>query len=264
VDIKAIAFDLDGTLLHSSKTFTDRTLDMISTMKKRGLILVIATGRGLEKARKFYETLDLDTPLVCYNGSCVHDIHQSKDLYAMNIEDEIASEIVHQAKNHEIALHAYSNHQLIYEKPYSMANPLDLGSGIIGKVVCFDDIKHKVFNKALYIGNEEKVDAAKQELEKQFPGQLSMTYSWPQYLEIVHAEADKSVGIAKVLAGYRIQASQTMAFGDAENDIGMLRWAGHGVAMENAMKEVKQVTAHHAGSCDEDGVARYIEQYFNL
>ena len=86
----------------------------------------------------------------------------------------------------------------------------------------------------------------------------------PQLLEIAHRNAGKRAGLAAVLAGLGLTESQTVAFGDADNDIDMISWAGIGIAMENGTEGAKNAADRIAPPNDEDGVARMLESLFAL
>jgi hypothetical protein len=92
----------------------------------------------------------------------------------------------------------------------------------------------------------------------------SATHSGSPYVEVGPKGGNKATALARLCAAIDVDRSDVISFGDMPNDIGMLRWAGIGVAMANAHPSVLRACDEVAGSCDEDGVARYLRQRFGL
>ena len=98
--------------------------------------------------------------------------------------------------------------------------------------------------------------------EQHFGDTLSLVYSHPEFFEVMPKEATKGAALATLMETYGISSQETMAFGDSENDIEMLQWVGHPVAMANASDQVKALFDNQAPSNDDDGIARYLESFF--
>jgi len=88
-----------------------------------------------------------------------------------------------------------------------------------------------------------------------------MVYSFKNYFEIMSIEASKRNALEFVLRRYGVEAKDTIAFGDAENDLDMLTWVGHGVAMGNAPSHVIEATQYRTESNDQEGVSKYLRQF---
>jgi len=103
-----------------------------------------------------------------------------------------------------------------------------------------------------------------QTIIQHFPNTLDVVYSHPDYLEVMPARINKGAALARLLGSYGITADQTMAFGDGDNDLEMLTWAGYGVAMGNASPRVQAAVVRKTGRNNDEGVADYLESFFDL
>lgn len=83
-------------------------------------------------------------------------------------------------------------------------------------------------------------------------------------IEIIKHGMNKAVGLKKISDYYQVPRERIIAFGDEDNDLEMLRFAGCGVAMENGTDEVKQATDRVTGSNEADGIASFLTSYFSL
>ena len=131
-------------------------------------------------------------------------------------------------------------------------------------MVDFDHMENLTFTKAMYIGEVAVIEEIRKRLESSFPGALAKVYTYLNYFEIMHSKANKGNALASVIQKLGMTREQTIAFGDGENDLEMIEWAGHGVTMENALETVKTRARHIAGPNNEDGVAKYLTKLLGL
>ncbi len=258
---KAAAFDLDGTLLRSDKTISLQTQAVVHQVADAGVVTILATGRTLDTAHKFYNELQMKTPLICYNGACVIEFPSGTELMHHKLSEAISRAIVRYSREYGLALHASMNHELYFEPDSVEANSYDILSRTTGHTVDFDEISDLRFTKAMYVGDESIIEQVRARLEGDFPKALYMVYSFKNYFEIMSIEASKRNALEFVLKQYGVEAKDTIAFGDAENDLDMLMWVGHGVAMGNAPPHVIEATQHITESNDQEGVSKYLRQF---
>ena len=258
---KAAAFDLDGTLLRSDKTISLQTQAVVHQVANAGVVTILATGRTLDTARKFYADLQMKTPLICYNGACVIEFPSGTELMHHKLSEAISRAIVRYSREYGLALHASMNHGLYFEPDSVEANSYDILSRTTGYTVDFDTISDLRFTKAMYVGDESIIEQVRSRLEADYPKSLYMVYSFKNYFEIMSIEASKRNALEFVLRRYGVEAKDTIAFGDAENDLDMLTWVGHGVAMGNAPSHVIEATQYRTESNDQEGVSKYLRQF---
>jgi len=262
--IKAIAIDLDGTLLTSQKTITDTTVQTLRYIMERGIHVSIATGRSLTTAKRFIEQVGTQFPAVCYNGSCIYDPRAKRDLWHIHLSNDICTSIVQASKSSKAHLHAFMNHTLYFTEAGKQADHLEPLSSVVGKVVDFTNLNPLHFTKAMFLGPLSETEPVRFKLEKIHGNAIHVVYSHDDYLEIMTGGATKGSALERLMGMYGISADEVMAFGDADNDKEMLAWARYGVAMENAHETVKSIASTTTGHNDDEGVARKIQEVFGF
>lgn len=258
--IKAIAIDLDGTLLTTEKLITDRTIRTLRYVMDQGIHVSIATGRSLATAIRFIEQVGTTFPAVCYNGSCIYDPLAKKDIWHITLRPEICEHIVELSTKSSAHLHVFMHHELYFTEAGRYADYLEPLSSVVGKAVNFTQLEPLDFTKAMFIGTEEETDRIAKSLRKRYGDTVHLVYSHADYFEIMSEGATKGSALERLMGMYGIGPDEVMAFGDADNDKEMLAWAKFGIAMGNAHDTVKQVAAHTTTHNDEDGVAMKIEE----
>lgn len=259
-NIKAIAIDLDGTLLTTQKKITEATINTLRYAMDKGVHVVIATGRGLDSAINFVEQVGTPFPLICYNGSCIYDHINKQDLWHVTLDADISAELINIAKTTDAHLHAYLDHKLYFLEKSKNADYLEPISSAIGEVTNFDQVNPVRFTKAMFIGERSTTEIIRKQLEEKFGDRVYLVYSHDHYFEIMTGGVTKGSALKHLMDMYSITADETMAFGDADNDREMLAWAHYGVAMGNAHDGVKQTASFTTGHNDDDGVAKKIQK----
>ncbi|MCK9287769.1 MAG: Cof-type HAD-IIB family hydrolase [Sphaerochaetaceae bacterium] len=261
--IKAVAFDLDGTLLTSDKHVAPSSIKAISRLRDMGILPVVATGRNVALARHLIIQAGIPTPLINCNGACIYDWDHDTDLLHITLNEKASLAALEFARQSSCHLHVFMDHEIYFEEDGKYADFLEPISTEIGKVVDFSTFfNHPRFTKAMYIGRMEETLPVRRLFEQHFGDTLSLVYSHPEFFEVMPKEATKGAALATLMETYGISSQETMAFGDSENDIEMLQWVGHPVAMANASDQVKALFDNQAPSNDDDGIARYLESFF--
>ncbi|MDC7245598.1 MAG: Cof-type HAD-IIB family hydrolase [Sphaerochaetaceae bacterium] len=262
MDIKAIAIDLDGTLLPSSKIITRHTLEVLNRVMDKGIRVFVATGRSLATCQRFIEQIGTTDAVICYNGSCIYDPIEKKDLFHRTMSEEICREIVSLAEKTEASLQAFRHHRVYYRPDAKNADFLEPLTSSIGVVIDdFTSLHPLEFTKAMFIGELEHTEKIRRHLLTTFGENIHMVYSHPTYFEMMSEGATKGAALSKLLQMYDLKADEVMAFGDESNDLEMLALAGHSVAMSNASDQVKKTARYLTGSCDEEGVAEALKRF---
>lgn len=255
--IKAIFFDIDGTLL-SFKTHKvpQSTIDAIKQIKLKGIKVIIATGRLYTHIQNLDE-IEFDG-YITVNGSYCIDTNQQVIGKRTIPKKELESLIAYE-KNVIPFAYAFMVHDGIFVNKVD-----DVVKNIYGMLEIDLPIEKdlsKMVNDEVYQLNlfvdKEKDDKIMQE------ALLSCQSSrWhPSFSDVNIKGTNKSVGIDKFLQYYNIDRSETMAFGDGGNDLEMLKHVGIGIAMGNANEELKAVADYITSSVDENGVANALRHF---
>lgn len=260
--IQLIALDLDGTLLNSQHQLTPRTARAIQQAIAEGVQVVIATGKTYASVRPVVEQLGLTSPAVCVQGLVLHNPDgsvrstQALDPALVRHVAEFA-----EAGNHVVV--AYSGLRILIREWHSFAEVLVAHDEPVPEVVgSLVPLAGQIpINKFIFYNDPDSVSTLREELAAHVDGQATLVQPLPELLEVLPLGTGKGAGLARLLAELGIDPQHVLAAGDGENDADMLRLAGIGVAMGNAMQAAKDAADVVVASNDEDGVAEAIERY---
>ena len=248
--VKIIFFDIDGTLIDmTKKAISDKTVETLLRLKENGVKICIATGRAPGSVPKF-EGVDFDAFLT-FNGS-----------YCYNSNDTILSTPIPKVDVEKMIENATKINRpvSIASKDRVVANGTDKDlSDYFGfakqEVPVSDDfdevLKDEIYQMMMGGRNDEYDDILK-DVEN-----ARITAWWDRAVDIIPVNGGKGKGIEAILEYYGIDRSESMAFGDGGNDIEMLQTVGTGVAMGNALDNVKAIADEICGTSAEDGIYHY-------
>lgn len=251
---RAIASDLDGTLLREGGVLSPRTLSVLTRCVANGIKVVIATGRArCSAATVLPEELNAAT-WVCCNGA---DIYENGELVAENcIAPDDAREII----GHIMDLHPGRRMycgiggELFSTQPFS-------NTGI--PVAMSNDLREVVNGPVGKISFAIEPGTDVEPLRARLPDGTRLIVTLAGKLaEIMAAGATKAWGVETAVSRWGIGLNEVVAFGDETNDTEMIAECGLGVAMGNAHPEVKSIADRQTVTNDEDGVARVLESLF--
>ncbi len=253
-NIRMIGLDLDGTLLDSNKVFTEYSRDVISRALERGVIVLPATGRPASGVPK--EVMEF--PGIRYaltsNGARVLDMQEGKVLYERLIPYEDGAGLLEILKKYDALLEIY------YEGiGYANRRDLEMVERYMPSAPMVDYIRN-TRRPVEDVASMEDKRAAFAEVGEKLPD-ITICGALYNNLEANAKEARKGLALVKLGELLGISREEIMACGDGSNDIEMVREAGLGVAMANAIAEVKEAADCVTLSNDEDGAAKAIEEY---
>jgi Cof subfamily protein (haloacid dehalogenase superfamily) len=258
--VRLVATDMDGTLLRSDGTISARTLAAIRDAHQAGITVVAATGRGWRSAVPLLAPAPEITTAVCSNGALVRDIvgGADTDIFAFPaatvevLVDAVVSTVPDAGLAWELATGAFG-----FDRVYAGMRP-DVARHYPDHEGARPPVGDPML-KLLVIHPQLDEAALLSILEPVVPPDVLATYSGIDTVEITGAGVHKAAALAVVCGRLGIDAADVVAFGDNRNDSEMLRWAGRGVAMGNAVpvavEAADEQTAHHM----DDGVAIVIE-----
>lgn len=278
--IKCLAFDLDGTLLRDDKTIDPRTMASIKEAIKKGVQVVIASGRDKNGCKFVYEPLGLEEGnnyLALVNGQIIYDFKNKEyDLDDVLMpEDGIKiQQICKQFDVEGIFCCGYDFYSYISKmnklkkkiKEVVAGKPMDYGLKSGGKYRNFIDLPYEEvrltqdINKVIMVHSEKffKDNLAKL---KEALSDYDVLLVGPGWLEIMPKGVSKASALKKIAEKNGYTMKEIMAFGDAENDIHMLEQVGIGVAMGNAMDEVKKIADVVTDTNMNNGIGKVIDKF---
>lgn len=255
---KLIALDIDGTLLSSHLTVLPKTKAALQAVAAKGHYVVVASSRPPRSVRNIANILEIDSSVtVSFGGAYI--LENQSVLFEQTLSASLAKEIIERVRN--VALHAslYSAENWFIEQD-------DLWAEQEAKIVGFTptlvgDLLHHTehVHKFLVMGEAEKIAAFRTGL-LEAGLEVDAVRSKPIYCEVNPHGIHKASAIELVAKHFGLTFADVVAFGDGENDLTMIRQAGTGVAMGNAVDSVKAVAKLVTTSNDEDGIAAAFEE----
>ncbi len=266
MSIKLIAFDLDGTLLNNEHQLDQETIEIIRKVQSKGIITLTATGRMFCSALPYIKQLNIKEAVINYNGALVVDPIKEKVIFHDPIPLKTAREIVKFAESEGHYLQVYLDDRLFIEKKQKETSIYEKTAGIKAEEVGnLNEFIKKPPTKLVIIENDPEVHKEiYNKLSEKFADSLEVTSSINNFVEMTARDISKATALKKVADNLSVKRKEIMAFGDGLNDLKMLQWVGHGVAMENGHPELKENTKNTASRNIELGVAEYLKNYFNL
>lgn len=244
---RVLALDLDGTVLNSDNKISASLRQTIKALKDVFHVLLV-TGRHHTAAKPYHRELKLSTPIICCNGTYVYDYFSDSVVSQNAIPAEKAHEFLALAQAHDLKLVMYSKNAMLYSKirPIQYMEALKVWSETfepalrpnICKVDSFaEEIERTEFVWKFVAEGAELDEFCSENLVKQY---FSGERSWSDRIDFAMKENSKGNALSAYVHDLGLSPQHVVAVGDNHNDISMLEYAGLGVAMENAVDEVKQ------------------------
>lgn len=263
-----IVLDLDGTLLTDEKKISTLTKETLLKAKEAGHQVMIATGRPYRASQLYYQELSLTTPIVNFNGALIH--HPKNPMW-QTIHTTVDLSVVHDVVE---SVHKYEYDNLIAEvlddvylhredegvlQLLHMGNPNILTGDLkntlkenpTSLLIQADDVNTPIIRKHLQDVHAELIEHRR--WGAPFP-----------IIEIVHKGLSKAVGIDHIAKEMGIPRERIIAFGDEDNDLEMIEYAGVGVAMSNGIDDLKTIANEITLSNNEDGIGKFLQDRLKL
>lgn len=272
MDCKLIAFDLDGTFLDSGKNIPEKNLSALCAAAERGIHIVPATGRIFDGVPDALRALPFMRYYICINGAYVYDSVRSEAIYRADVPLASALRFYEYMDGLDVIYDCYQdNFGFITQEMYDMADAYVPEPGVLRLIRLLrrpvPELKRYLAAKGEDVQKLQAyfkdLDLRAQQLEL-LPGlfpELLFSTSVSNNIEVNSRKAGKGNGLTALCGLLGIDTAQAMAFGDSSNDTDMIAAAGFGVAMANALEEVKRAAKAVTLSNDECGVAAAIDKY---
>ena len=262
MSIKLIVCDLDGTLIGQELRFSPRLLETIKRARHKGIAVTIATGRGFPSARRFVAQMEIDIPVICYQGAQINS-PQGKVLQETPLPRTCLPPVIEFCQREDWELTVYYNDEIYhtvqkYNPDYYarwFGLPLHLVDDLLSAIPG-DPLKFIAIAPDTQTGDE--LERAMRSIAG---GRFQIMRSHAFFVEGLANGVSKGNAIARLAGWMGISRREVMAIGDDGNDVAMIEWAGIGVAMGNAAQSAKAVADVIAPPLEQDGAAWAIEQY---
>lgn len=275
MSIKLIAFDLDGTLLDNRKNIPEKNLAALRAAGQTGILLVPATGRIYSGIPEAIRTLPGARYSLTINGASAYDAVEDKSLSSNEMSPELSLRVIEYMETLPVLYDCYQdNWGYISKAMYDRAEAFIPDPGILKLMHTLRTpvgslaehiraLGHPVQKLQMHFTDLAERQRQLELLPKLFP-ECAISSSLPWNIEINSASATKGQALLGLCAALGIDIHDTMAFGDGSNDYDMIKTAGVGVAMSNAIPELKAAADWIAPSNEDSGVAAGIYKFVDM
>jgi HAD superfamily hydrolase (TIGR01484 family) len=257
---RLVATDLDGTLLRSDDTVSERTRDALAAAAAQGAAHLVVTGRAVPWTRHILDELGYEGLAVCGQGAQVYDAGARRLLTSVTLDRQLAGVALAKIEAEVGPLRLAASRDGLDGEV--LAGP---GYALTGRLpaVAFTDAGdlwaaplNKIYIQHPTLSDDELAEAA----TRAAGGFVTVTMAGAGIVELLPLGLTKATGLSLAARRLGVKAAETIAFGDMPNDLPMFAWSGRGVAMANAHAELKAVADEVTASNDEDGIAVVLER----
>lgn len=272
--IKLLIMDIDGTLVNDQKQITEKTKKALMELQKHGVKLALASGRPAKGLIKMADQLNMNEYggiLISSNGAKAETM-DGEVLFEKPIPLELAHKVLEHLKQFDVhpmvedgdymqVNNVFNNQVRDGDRVFNVIDYEAHGNGFLLKES--HDLAKSVINapcKILSAGDDTYLQEHWQEMEAPFRDELDCMFTAPFYFEYTNKNTNKGTAISHL----PYKKEEIAAIGDAQNDLPMLNAAGVGVAMGNAVDVTKQAADFITDDNNHDGIASWIEEYFDI
>lgn len=263
-----ICLDLDGTLLNDEKHISPYTKRVLQYLKKAGHEIIISTGRPYRASVDYYRAMDMNTPIINFNGAYIH--HPTDNRFEPKHEQfdaRIASKIFQDISQLNVKNIIAEVRDQVYINNYDQTLFEGFSMGI-------PEIKYGKLNELLtesptsllIQAEDDEIPNIKKHLNKHYAEFIEHRRWGAPFpvIEIVKKGINKGKAVKYVAEYLNVDFDNIIAFGDEDNDNEMIQFANYGIAMGNAIPELKEIANEVTDTNNNDGIGKYLNKHFGL
>ena len=260
--IRLLLSDVDGTLVQSDKTLSERSIAAVAGLHQAGILFAVTSGRPPRGMSMLVEPLDLEAPIAAFNGGLI----VAPDLSIVEnraVAQSLVAETIVLLESFELSAWVYRGAEWLVLDPDGAHVARESQTvGFEPTVVDgFDGIETGVAKIVGVSDDHDAVAAAEKKAHLELGDHVSASRSQPYYLDVTHPKANKGA-VAQFLARrYQIEPEDIATIGDMPNDVLMFAHSGLSIAMGNADREVQRAARRVTTSNDDDGFANAVERF---
>ena len=265
---KAVFLDMDGTLLRSDHTVSEDTIRKIRSLTSGGVQVVLVSARPINAVLPTFQHIGLPagTPLITLNGSYV--VESGVPILDVRIDLDTTARVTSEVRPYKATIAYYLQREWFSEVSDAWT---DHEQKIMDVPVRVEPIDRMIEewsdrgigpNKMMVMSEPDNINGIQTHLRALFDGRLNVYPSKATYLEVMDSQGSKAGAVRFVSERMGLAPSEIIAMGDNYNDIGMIEFAGIGVAMGNAPDDIKVKADYVTETNNQDGVRKALEKYF--
>lgn len=260
-----VALDLDGTVVDHDLVIHPEVRETIAAAQARGVHVTLATGRMFGAAVPFARELNIQTPIICYQGALVRHPITDEVLYHATMPAKPAAAAIRELLAADVFVIAYidERHYIAARRPeldrYETFHPEGVEWVIVPDLPGLAQAHPPT--KVLFVAEPPVVERELARLTEHFGEALVIVRSHAIFGELTAPGVSKGKALAALAERLGIAREAVLAIGDQENDLSMIGWAGLGLAMGNAIPAARQLAREVVPPVSEAGVAYALRRY---
>lgn len=252
--------DLDDTLLTTDKKISDENRKAIEYFKSEGGLFTFATGRVPVGAKLMLKYVEPNAPMVCFNGAGIYDFKKEALLWSRSLDADAAAAVEYMDKMFDfIGIEVCTAEKIYFCKVNRVVEEHKILESLPENDLDYREIKED-WKKILFMVEADEIQRVREAVAASpFADKYTFVQSSPWYYELLPKNTDKGEGLLQLADICGIGIGKTIAVGDNENDLSMIKKAGTGIAVANAVESVKNAAAHITSDNNSDAIAAVIK-----
>ena len=261
--IRLVALDLDGTLIGEDLVVSPRVRETVATAQASGIAVTIVTGRMFAAARPFARVLGIAGPIVCYQGAAIFEVASGATLRQIPVRPDVARDTLGWAAAHGVHAQCYADDTLYVDE----INRFSKRYTDLARVepVLVPSLRaafaERPTVKVVLVDDPERAGQHLVALQALLGERAYITRSHVDFVEVIDPSVNKGEALAFIARRFGVPLDETLAIGDAWNDVPLLDAAAVGVAMGSGPPELLEHADHVVADVAHDGVAEALERY---
>ena len=259
IPCRLAAFDLDGTLLNSEHVLPSENREALQQLAANGVLVVLVSGRMHRSMQPISDQIGLENPIISYNGGMVKHAKSGEVYHHTPVSADYAMAVVNNCMEQNLHINFCLNDELYVAERNEWSALYETRTGVPATPV--GDLRQlagETPTKLLIIHTPEKLPALLNNFKTNYAEKLYVTQTQAEYIEFMNPAVAKGRALTALANRFEIPMDTVVAFGDSYNDESLLKTAGFGIAMGNAVAPISACADYITATNDENGVAKAI------
>ena len=259
VPCRLAAFDLDGTLLSSAHTLSPENREALRQLAANDILVVLVSGRMHRSIQPISDQIRLENPIISYNGGMVRHATTGEVYHHTPVPANYAMAVVNDCVEQGLHLNFCLNDELYVAERNAWSDLYEARTGVPATPVGdLRELAGETPTKLLIIHTPEKLEPLLRSFQTDYAEKLYVTQTQAEYIEFMNPEVTKGRALIALANRFDIPIDTVVAFGDSYNDESLLKTAGFGIAMANAVPLIHACADYITTTNDDNGVAKAI------
>ena len=253
------AFDLDGTLLNSEHKLSEKNREALRELAAHDILVVLVSGRMHRSIQPISDQIGLENPIISYNGGMVQHATTGEVYHHTPVPADYAMAVVKDCVEQNLHLNFCLNDELYVAERNAWSDLYETRTGVPATPVGdLRELAGETPTKMLLIHTPEKLQRLLESFQTNYAERLYVTQTQAEYIEFMNPAVTKGRALTALANQFNIPMDTVVAFGDSYNDESLLKTAGFGIAMANAVPPILACADHITTTNDDNGVAKAI------